>query len=120
MASLAPSLRQAQRLSQRSFAPCTRCVGRSVPPKAYSSSVPSLAAASPLRRFQTAAPRKAVYQRFPMPGGGGSGGGRLSSSGALSALFRRMFGSNGRPPVLLVVILGGAGVYYVFHLERVE
>ncbi|PWZ00447.1 hypothetical protein BCV70DRAFT_199724 [Testicularia cyperi] len=48
-----------------------------------------------------------VYQRFGGPsnsgGSGGSGRSRFSS----------------RPPILILVLLGGAGVYYVVHLEKV-
>ncbi|KAJ9478101.1 Mitochondrial metalloendopeptidase OMA1 [Pseudozyma hubeiensis] len=47
------------------------------------------------------------YQRF---GGGGSGEGGGRGRGSL-------FSS--RPPVLIVVALGGAGIYYVVHLEKV-
>ncbi|SPO23327.1 related to OMA1 - Metalloendopeptidase of the mitochondrial inner membrane [Ustilago trichophora] len=45
------------------------------------------------------------YQRF---GGGGGGGGRRGR-GWLSS----------RPPTLILLALGGAGIYYVIHLEKV-
>lgn len=48
---------------------------------------------------------QAIYQRFGGGGGGGRGGGSSR------------FGN--RPPIILVVALGGAGVYYVAHLEKV-
>ncbi|KAJ1029491.1 hypothetical protein NDA13_002738 [Ustilago tritici] len=57
----------------------------------------------PQQRFQS----PIQYQRF---GGGGSGGsGRGGRGGWLSS----------RPPTLIIVVLGGAGAYYVFHLEKV-
>ncbi|SPO22010.1 related to OMA1 - Metalloendopeptidase of the mitochondrial inner membrane [Ustilago trichophora] len=46
------------------------------------------------------------YQRF---GGGRGGGGRRGRRSWLSS----------RPPTLILVALGGAGIYYVVHLERV-
>ena len=46
------------------------------------------------------------YQRFGGGSSGGNGGGR-----------RSLFSS--RPPTLILVALGGAGIYYVVHLEQV-
>lgn len=50
----------------------------------------------------------AQYQRFGGGGGGSGGGGRGRGS---------WFSS--RPPTLILVALGGAGIYYVVHLEQV-
>ncbi|TKY87217.1 hypothetical protein EX895_003894 [Sporisorium graminicola] len=49
------------------------------------------------------------YQRFGGGGSSGGGGGR----GGRGSLF------SSRPPTLVLVALGGAGIYYVVHLEQV-
>ncbi len=54
---------------------------------------------------QSRSQQPSQYQRFGAGGGGGkgSGGSRFTS----------------RPPTLILVALGGAGIYYVVHLEKV-